>query len=113
MRHLKTITVALAIMVGSTSFASKGKPETPNKNSNSYELSVLLEDHTLALEKDYLGKVIFSLNEERKIVLHSVLSKNAFVRNYITNKLTDKILKGAQWEVGKIYYLPVKMKMEK
>ncbi|HSP40979.1 MAG TPA: hypothetical protein VLN46_06060 [Gillisia sp.] len=113
MKNFKTFAVALAIMISSNSFASKDKPRTTDKNSNSYELSVLLEDHLLSLERDYIGKVVFSVNEEKQIVVHSIISKEEFVRDYISEKLTDKVLTGAHWEVGKIYHLPVKMKMEK
>lgn len=111
MKNLKTFAVALAIMISGNTFASKEKPKT-EKNSNSYELSVLLEDNSLALERDYLGKVVFSVNEEREIVIHAILSKEEFARNYINEKLKDQTLTGPQWEVGKIYHLPVKMKME-
>lgn len=112
MRNLKTFAIAMAIMISSNAFASKDKPGTVDKNSNSYELSKLLEDHSLFLEQDYFGKVVFSINEKREIVVHSILSKEEFVRNYIQEKLTDKVLNGYQWEVGKVYHLPVKMKRE-
>ncbi len=112
MKNLKTFAIALAIMISSNTFASKDKPVT-DKNSKSYELSKLLEDRYLEIEKDYYGNVLFSVNEENQIVLHSVLSKDEFVRNYINEKLTDKFLTGTRWEVGKIYNLPVKMKMKK
>ncbi len=111
MRHLKTFAIALAIMISSNTFASLDKPA--DKKSNSYELSKLLEDHSLILERDYLGKVVFSINEEREIVVHSILTKEEFVREYISEKLTDKVVTGYQWEVGKVYHLPVKMKMKK
>lgn len=111
MKNLKTFAVALAIMISGNSFASKEKPRT-DKTSNSYELAKLLDDPSMALQRDYLGKVIFSVNEEKEIVLHAILSKDEFVRNYINDKLVDQVLTGAQWEVGKIYHLPVKMKME-
>ena len=113
MKNFKTFAVALAIMISSNTFASKDKPRKADKNSNSYELSVLLNDHFLVLERDYIGKVVFSINEERQIVVHSILSKEEFVRDYISEKLTDKVLAGAHWEVGTIYHLPVKMEMEK
>ncbi len=112
MKNLKTFALALAIMISTNTFASKDK-SGPGKYSNSHEISMLLEDSSLILEKDYIGKVIFSVNEEKQIVLRSVFSKDEFVKDYISEKLTDKVLKGDQWEVGKIYHLPVKLKMEK
>jgi len=112
MKNLKTFAVALAIMISGNAFALKENPVV-NKNSNSYELARLLKDQSLNLEKDYLGKVIFSVNEDREIVIHAVLGKEEFVRDYITTKLSDQVLKGDQWIVGKIYHLPVRMKMEK
>jgi len=112
MKNLKTFAVALAIMISGNTFAAKEKPVT-EKKSNSYELARLLEDQALNLKKEYLGKVIFSVNEKREIVLHAVLGKEEFVRDYITSKLSDQVLRGDHWVVGKVYHLPVKMKMEK
>lgn len=112
MKNLKTFAIALAIMISGNSFAAKEKPVI-DKKSNSYELARLLEDQALNLQKEYLGKVIFSVSAEKEIVLHAVLGKEEFVREYITSKLSDQVLKGDQWVVGKVYHLPVKMKMEK
>ncbi|CAN5257807.1 hypothetical protein BH23BAC2_BH23BAC2_10430 [soil metagenome] len=110
MRHLKTFAFALAIMICSTTFAAKEKPKS--KISNSAEFERLLKDASLDLDRDYLGKVIFSVNEEKGIVVHAILSNEEFVRNYISEKLTHQFLTGSQWQTGKIYYLPVKMNME-
>lgn len=112
MKNFKTFAIALAILISGNVFASKEKPRT-EKNSISYELGKLLEDPFLELQRDYVGKVIFSVNEEREIVLHAILTKEDFVRNYINEKLADQVLTGPSWEVGKIYHLPVKMKMYK
>src|SRR5690606_18058039 len=110
-KNLKTFVLAVAIMISGSILAAKEKPVV-NKNSNSYELAKLLEDQTLNLDKDYLGKVVFSVNEDREIVLHAVMSKEEFARDYITSKLSDKVLNGNNWVVGKIYHLPVRMKMK-
>lgn len=111
MRHFKSFVIALAIIVGSSSFAATNNPTSTPDKMGITELSNLLEDDQFYLNKDLNGKVVFSINEKNKIIIHSVLCQDKNVRNYLEDKLENRKLFGEGWEVGKVYILPVKMKM--
>ncbi len=113
MRHLKTIAIAMAIMISSNTFANSETSLVEEKPSLSYEMEKLLKDNSLILEEDLFGKVFFSVTAEKEIIIHSVISREAFVREYLKEKLETKILTGNEWIVGQTYILPVKLKCKK
>lgn len=107
MRQFKTFAVAMMVLMGTTAFSGTGTEPTKN---NSVDLSRLLEDQSLFVQKDQFCKVVFSLDENNEIQIHAILSKDKFLRDYITEKLEDKSLRGENWETGKVYILPLRMK---
>ncbi|HSP82869.1 MAG TPA: hypothetical protein VLN72_03980 [Gillisia sp.] len=110
MRHLKTFGIALAIMISANVFAIEGSAFSFINPSKSFEISKMLEEEFLYLEKNLYGRVVFYLNEEKEIQVHAVICNDPFVREFVTEKLGGKKLQGKQWESGKAYILPVRMK---
>lgn len=102
----------MAIMVSASTFANSEIYPPVDKKSNSFEIGRLLKSNNVELKKELFGKVVFSLAEDGKIVIHSVLTKDQYVRDYVAGKLKDQKLSGDQWEVGKTYILPVRMKLK-
>lgn len=113
MKNLKTFAIASAMLICSSSFAGSNPIFGANKKSASYEVSKLLNGDRLILQKDMKGKVIFSLNEKREIVVHSVLCRDEQVLEFIKERLQDQKLLNEKWEVGKTYNLPLQMKVVK
>ena len=110
MKHLKTLGIALAIMISGNAFAIEGSAFSFINPSKSFEISKMLEEEIIYLEKNLYGKVVFYLNEEKEIQVYSVICNDPFVREFVTEKLGGKKLPGKQWESGKVYILPVRMK---
>ena len=110
MRHLKTFGIALAIMISANVMAIEGSEFSSINPSKTLEISKMLEDDFLLLERDLYGRVVFYLNEEKEIQVYSVICNDPFVREFVTEKIEGKKLHGKQWESGKAYILPVKMK---
>lgn len=111
MRHFKTFAIALAIMVCGNTFAgSTMNPDTP-VTKEAAELTKLLNGDYLQLSKSQQGKIIFYLNENKEIVIHSVLCRDSDLRKQLQKKLENQKLTGEGWVTGKVYILPVKMKM--
>lgn len=108
MRTLKLFAVAVAIMISGNIFAET-KP-IPGKKSFSYEIAKFFDNGKFIIDEDHRGKVYFSLNEERKITVHYVSFKDREVKEYIAESLQDKKLRDVQWEVGKVYSLPLLMR---
>lgn len=113
MRHLKTFTIAMAFLISGSALANSENPLAVVNTSHSYEMQKLLRDSSLVLEEDLFGKVIFSVSAEKEVIIHSVLSKEEFVREYLQEKLEEKTLSGKDWVVGQTYILPVKLKCKK
>lgn len=108
MRNLKLFAVACAIMVSSNIFAESNS--SPKSKPLSYEMEKLLSNRYFTIDNDHKGKVLFSLNEESKIVVHYVQFHDKEVRQYILEKLQDQELKNHSLEIGKVYALPLQMK---
>lgn len=112
MKQFKTLAIALAIMVGTNTFANS-EPASKNKNVENADINQILRSNFLAVNEDLFAKVVFTLDENKKIEVNSVATKNPFMRRYLTNRLEDKILKGEEWEAGKTYILPVRIQAER
>lgn len=113
MKYLKTFTIAMAIMISGSTFAISGTTLVEDKTSHSYEMAKLLRDSSLVLEEDLFGKILFSVSAEKEVIIHTVLSKEEFVREYLQEQLEEKTLSGKDWVVGQTYILPVKLKCKK
>lgn len=111
MRHFKTFAIALAIMVGTNTFANSEPVSSKNKKDSPFEVKDLFKHYLLTYHKDLYGKVVFSLDEDRKIVVHSVATQDDFLREYVMKQMKDRVLKGEEWEIGKPYILPLRVKM--
>lgn len=112
MRNLKTFAVALAIMICSSSFAGSNPISDKSKNSSSFEVGKFLKGHFF-IEKDYKGKVYFSLDKDRKIVVHSVLCEDRVISATVNDRLQNRVLSDSKLEVGKVYVLPLYLKAVK
>ena len=110
MRKLKTLGIALAIMMSGNVLAIEGSALPSINPSKTLEISKLLEDEFLFLEKNLYGRVVFYLNEEKEIQVYSVICNDPFVREFVTEKLGGRKLHGNHWEFGKAYILPIRMK---
>jgi len=103
----------MAFLISGSALANSENPLAVVNTSHSYEMQKLLRDSSLVLEEDLFGKVIFSVSAEKEVIIHSVLSKEEFVREYLQEKLEEKTLSGKDWVVGQTYILPVKLKCKK
>ena len=110
MKHLKTFGIAFAIMISGNVFAVEGSEFSSINPSKTFEISRMLEDDFLLLERELYGRVVFYLNEEKEIQVYSVICNDPFVREFVTEKLGGKKLHGKQWVSGQAYILPVRMK---
>ncbi len=112
MKSLKLL--ALAILIGGSSiFASEindPDPVTPIPLLRA-QIVDLLPDTFFGNINESLVKVYFTYGSEGEIVVLKVDSTNKLVKKYIRKHLNQKKV-DQPGEVGKLYYLPLKIKPE-
>lgn len=107
MKTLKTVFVAFSILIASSAFATSstipsGTPETVTK-----EMSALLDHPSFLVTQEHTVAVEFVLNKDNEVVVLSVDSNDANVRNFINVRLNRTVL-DSKLEQGKVFILPVK-----
>ena len=106
MKTIKSITLALALLIGTASFATNPIVDKVKKEQASLEIAQLLKGPLFELEVDTAASVILVVNSENELVVLSVDTEDAQVERFIKNRLNYKKLKNSL-ERGKEYRLPV------
>ncbi|MCZ6594659.1 MAG: hypothetical protein O6943_07080 [Bacteroidetes bacterium] len=106
MKTIKSITLALVLLVGTTLFAANPIADKVNKEEASLEIAQLLKGPLFELDVDTHASVLLIINSENELVVLSVDTENEQVERYIKNRLNYKKLKNSL-EIGKEYRLPV------
>ncbi len=106
MKTIKSITLALVLLVGTTLFAANPITDKVNKEEASQEIAQLLKGPLFELDVDTHASVLLIINSESELVVLSVDTENEQVERYIKNRLNYKKLKNSL-EIGKEYRLPV------
>ena len=103
MKTLKTVFVALSILITSSAFATTtGTPEAVTK-----EITELLDRPSFLVTQERSVAVEFVLNKDSEVIVISVDCDDAAIRNFINERLNRKILEN-KLQQGKVYTLPVK-----
>ena len=106
MKTIKSIMLALALLVGTTLFATNPDVNKVNKDKVSQEIAQLLKGPTFELDEDTAASVILMVNKNNELVVLSVDTENAQIERYIKSRLNYKKLENLL-ERGKEYKLPV------
>ncbi len=106
MKTIKSITLALALLIGTTLTAANPIADKVNKEEVSQEIAQLLKGPLFELDVDTAASVILIVNSENELVVLSVDTEDEQVERYIKNRLNYKKLKNSL-ERGKQYRLPV------
>lgn len=110
MKTLKTVFVALSILITSSAFATspttKGAPETVTK-----EMTALLAHPSFLVTQERTVAVEFVLNKDNEVFVLSVDCDDADVRNFINDRLNRQVLDN-KLQQGKVFILPVKFVAE-
>jgi hypothetical protein len=106
MKTLKTVFLALSILITSSAFATDtvtiSTPETVTK-----EMTALLDNPSFLVTQEQTVSVEFVLNKNNEVVVLSVDCDDADVINFINDRLNRQELDN-KLEQGKVYILPVK-----
>jgi hypothetical protein len=111
MKQLKTALVALALVAGSAVFAIN-PTLIVEKNPASTELKKMLNNPEFIVESDMEANVLFTINEDKEIIILSVDTDNRDVERYVFDRLSNEEL-DSDLQVGKQYIVPIKIKSVK
>jgi hypothetical protein len=106
MKTIKSITLALVLLIGTTLAAANPIADKVNKEEVCQEIGQLLKGPLFELDEDTYASVILIVNSENELVVLSVDTEDEQVERFIKNRLNYKKLKNSL-EIGKEYRLPV------
>lgn len=112
MRNFKFLFLAVAMSI-TTSVMSSTEPNFKRDKSVASEIEEMLDKSNLVVEEELSVRVVFSLSNERKIIVHSIKSENGDVNDFLMERLQGKQVLGRNWKTGKYYALPVKVEAVK
>lgn len=112
MKQLKILAVALAMVWSSGASATTVNEISDEVISASREIKSFLKDYTFLIKDQCKIDVVFTLNSERQIVLHSISSKDLEIRNFLKDNLQGKHLQDPNLTPGIKYTLPVRLEIK-
>lgn len=113
MGQFSILSIAFALVMSNSYIAELNPQYLTAKTTAVYEISKLFKKDCLDKEKEITADVVFSINKEREIKIHSINSDDKKIQEYVISKFEDKKLNDKKWSVNKCYSLPVKIKLEK
>ncbi len=114
MRKLKTLVLGLAILAAGTISANNFNNVDPVKKvSLAKQIGLLLKQNSFDMENSELkAQVLFTLNENREIVVLYVDTKNEDLAIFVKSKLNYKKVNVQEYKEGRTYTVPVRIVAE-
>ncbi|MBT8183835.1 MAG: hypothetical protein KJN76_03270 [Eudoraea sp.] len=107
MKKLSYIMAAVLLLSLSNLHAGEMVKPKPAK-SLSYQIKDLIgHDAIEVADKDLKGKILFTLNKDREIVVLAVEADTEQMENFIKSRLNYKKVDVSNWEEGKKYVVPI------
>ena len=109
MKNLKLFVLALGLFTLNAA-AAELNPISPTTELRSEMAELIGSSYLDDMQADELGaEVLFTVNNNKEIIILSVDSDNASIESYLKNKLNYKKVNHRPGNPGEIYLLPVKM----
>ena len=108
MKKLKVLVLVAVISTASAFAKTGGVLDVPVKQIGS-QVANLFKNPDFAIEKELIVNVIFTFNEEGKIVVLHIASKDKEIINYVRKTLINKSIH-TPGEVDRVFKIPVSIK---
>ncbi|WFO16081.1 hypothetical protein M601_020840 [Cellulophaga baltica 4] len=109
MRKLSLVFVStLLLLSGSVLANDKKKSDEPTKKLST-QIATLLSNSSLVVEDDLTANVLFTLNEDREIVVLSVTTNSEIVEQFVKSKLNYQKVSLEDYREGRTYTVPVRI----
>ncbi len=111
MKKLSVILLGAAFLVaGTISATTIDNVEPTKKVTLAKQIGKLLKSNSfIVANQDLKGEVLFTLNENREIVVLSVTTKDDALANFVKTKLNYKKVNVAEYKEGRTYTVPVRI----
>ena len=110
MKRFKLFLLALGLVASTAAFAN---PAPISEGTDvSKELKKLLSEPEFVVEHDMQAQVLFTITEDKEIVVLSVATDEPELVNYVKSRLSKETL-DSDLETGKQYVVPFRIKAEK
>lgn len=108
MNTIKISALAIALLLGSMSFANSESAIDKDPSSISKEILKLLDKHELDLKEELSVQITFTVNKNHEIVVIDVDSENDELKAYVKRRLNYHKI-DAVTTTGKMYFLPIQL----
>lgn len=110
MKYLKLFVLALALSAFNIAAAANVNPVKPSDELRVEIVDLIGSNINTEMELDqYQADVLFTVNNNRELIVLSVDSDNRHLENYLKRRLNYKKVNYRPSNHGEIYLLPVKM----
>ncbi|MEO9569860.1 MAG: hypothetical protein ABJH82_07275 [Polaribacter sp.] len=111
MNTLKTIITIIAISLSTvfSTAATENNPEKVKKTLRSELVSLLGDNISLKIDKNYSAEILFIVNNANEVVVVSVNSKLEDFNKYAKSRLNYKKIAVKNIKKGEIYKMPIKI----
>lgn len=110
MRKLSLVFAAALLFTAGNAFAIDSKTVDPSK-SLTEQISELLKGNAFDVEnQDLTAHVLFTLNQNKEIVVISVETENEALEGFVKNRLNYQEVALSDFQEGKMYTVPVRIK---
>tara|TARA_R110000868_G_scaffold14075_1_gene65660 strand:- start:17228 stop:17563 length:336 start_codon:yes stop_codon:yes gene_type:complete len=110
MRKLNLFLVAAMLLATGTIFANNGTlVDKPAKKLSAQIADLLKNNAIIVKEGDLTGTVLFTLNEDKEIVILSVKTDNENLEQFVKSRLNYRKVDLEEYREGRTYKLPVRI----
>lgn len=109
MKKITSLLLTGMLVLSLKSFAAPNADVFPAKNPLHEEISKILSNSSLVVEKDFTLKVFFTVSQDKTIEIRSISPPRPEVNEYFVIKLQGRQLQGSKWIPNKVYELPVRV----
>ena len=109
MRHLKLLFAAVAVTLTTSVLANNNPGPVAGNKCVSYEIEKMLAKSNLIVEGDLTLRVLFTISEDKEIMVKKIKCDNEEINEFIMEKLQNRKVFGKNWVEGKLYELPIRV----
>lgn len=109
MRKSSLFLVAAMLLFAGSIFANDVKSEDNPRKKLSTQIAELLRDNSIVVQGEEVATVLFTLNEEKEIVVLSVKTDSGKLEQFVKGRLNYQKVTLEDYREGRTYSLPVRV----
>ena len=109
MRKISLVFLSAVFLVTTSLSATETEPVSDVSKNLSSQITQLLEDHTIEVNKDLTATVMITINEDSEIVVISVDTEDETLEKVLKAKLNYEKVELAPQYSGKLFKVPVRI----